>query len=268
MICEKIEIGNIFLEVMKMTEELKEFIETNRDARELKRGVSVQMYLEGYKHWQIKDILGVGSGYISKWVKMYVDKGLEGLLLGYKGKASYLSEMQNQAINAWLQAKTYWNLVELQEYIEDEYNVVFESKQSYYAIFEKAGISWKKTQKHNPKGDPTIIQKKKDEITEWLEKHRSEILAEKLVVFFADECHLLWGDICGYVWGKKQERIEIPITNEKERQTYYGAVNLYTQECVIQAASAGNSESTVAFLKYLQSQNENKQIAMIWDGAS
>jgi transposase len=88
------------------------------------------------------------------------------------------------------------------------------------------------------------------------------------VVFFADECHLLWGDICGYVWGKKQERIEIPITNERERQTYYGAVNLYTQECVIQAARAGNSESTVYFLKYLESQNEDKRIAIIWDGAS
>jgi transposase len=88
------------------------------------------------------------------------------------------------------------------------------------------------------------------------------------VIFFADECHLLWGDMCGYVWGKKQERIEIPITNEKERQTYYGAVNLYTQECVIQAASAGNSDGTVAFLKYLQSQNQDKRIAIIWDGAS
>jgi len=161
MICEKVEIGNIFLEGLKMTEELQEFIEANRDARELKRGVSVQMYLEGYKHREIKDILGVGSGYVSKWTKIYVDKGLEGLLLGYKGKSSYLSEMQSQAINAWLQAKNYWNLVELQEYIEDEYNVVFESKQSYYAIFEKAGISWKKTQKHNPKGNPTIIQKKR-----------------------------------------------------------------------------------------------------------
>lgn len=143
-----------------MTEELQEFIETNRDARELKRGVSVKMYLEGYKHREIKEILGVGSGYISKWTQIYVQKGLEGLLLRYKGTSGYLSEMQTQAINRWLQAKNHWNLVELQEYIEDEYNVIFESKQSYYAIFEQAGISWKKTQKLNPKGDPTIIQKK------------------------------------------------------------------------------------------------------------
>ncbi|OYQ64269.1 hypothetical protein B9G53_12610 [Pseudanabaena sp. SR411] len=35
---------------------------------------------------------------------------------------------------------------------------------------------------------------------------------------------------------------------------------------VIQAASAGDSENTVAFLKYLQDQN--KRISVIWDGAS
>jgi putative transposase len=161
MSCEKVEAGKIFLEGKKMREELQEFIEANREARELKRGMSVQMYLEGYKHREIKDILGVGSGYVSKWTKIYVEQGLEGLLLGYKGKSGYLSEKQNQAINTWLQSKNYWHLGELQEYIEDEYNVVFESKQSYYAIFEKAGISWKKTQKYNPKGDPTIIQKKR-----------------------------------------------------------------------------------------------------------
>jgi hypothetical protein len=34
------------------------------------------------------------------------------------------------------------------------------------------------------------------------------------------------GDICGYVWGKKKERVEVPIVNEKERQTYFGAVNI------------------------------------------
>jgi hypothetical protein len=29
-----------------------------------------------------------------------------------------------------------------------------------------------------------------------------EIDSGELVVFMVDECHLLWGDICGYVWGK------------------------------------------------------------------
>jgi transposase len=112
------------------------------------------------------------------------------------------------------------------------------------------------------------LSKKKEEITDWLEKHRSQIVAGKLAVFFADECHLLWGDLCGYVWGKKSERIQVPIVNERERQTYYGAVNLHTQKCVIQAAEKGNSEGTLAFLKYLHLLNPQSRIALIWDGAS
>jgi len=88
------------------------------------------------------------------------------------------------------------------------------------------------------------------------------------VVFFQDECHLLWGDLCGYVWGKTNERIKVKIVNERSKQTYYGAVNLSTQQCFIQAYKAGNSESTIAFLQYLLSQYPQSRIALLWDGAS
>jgi hypothetical protein len=36
-----------------------------------------------------------------------------------------------------------------------------------------------------------------------------------MAVLFIDECHLLNGAICGYVWGQTQIRIEVPIKNEK-----------------------------------------------------
>lgn len=102
------------------------------------------------------------------------------------------------------------------------------------------------------------------------------------MVFFQDECHLLWGDLCGYVWaaafggklppetclGKTARSIEVPIVNERSKQTYYGAVNLYTQQCLIQAYKTGNSELTIAFLHYLLIQCPESRIAVIWDGAS
>ena len=46
-----------------------------------------------------------------------------------------------------------------------------------------------------------------------------------ICVFMLDECHLLWGDLCGYVWGKSDRRIEVEMTNQKQRQTYYGALD-------------------------------------------
>jgi putative transposase len=143
-----------------MLEELSDFIASNPDARELKRAVAVQMFLKGYKHREIGESIGVSSGFISKWTGRYEEFGVSGLRLGYSGSVGYLEAEQRQSVIAWLQGKNYWNLSELQAYVEAEYEVVFNSKQSYYTLFEQAGISWKKTQKYNPKADPELVEKK------------------------------------------------------------------------------------------------------------
>lgn len=83
-----------------------------------------------------------------------------------------------------------------------------------------------------------------------------------------DECHLLWGDTLGYVWGKRNEATTISILNERERQTYYGALNCFTGDFYLSPYSAGNGENTVDYLKSLQEKLKNKKILLIWDGAS
>lgn len=143
-----------------MLEDLTDFIDSNPDAREFKRAVAVQMFLKGYKHREIRESIGVSSGFISKWTGVYEQLGVSGLKLRYSGSVGYLEPDQRQAVIAWLKRKNYWNLAELQAYIEAEYEVVFDSKQSYYTLFEQAGISWKKTQKRNPKADPELVEKK------------------------------------------------------------------------------------------------------------
>jgi putative transposase len=42
-----------------------------------------------------------------------------------------------------------------------EYDVTYESKRSYYDLFDAAGISWKKTTSLNPKADPEAVSAKK-----------------------------------------------------------------------------------------------------------
>jgi len=92
----------------------------------------------------------------------------------------------------------------------------------------------------------------------------------------------LWGDICGYIWaaafggkvgtetclGKTKERIEVPVINERQRQTYFGALNYYTQEFLLKPSKKGDSSNTIAFIEYLISQYPKSRIALIWDGAS
>lgn len=119
-----------------------------------------------------------------------------------------------------------------------------------------------------PERRPRFSKKKREEIREFLAQNQTEIETGQLVVFFVDECHLLWGDVCGYVWGKTDIRIEIPIKNEKDRQTYFGALDDQTKKFIVHEYSAGNGENTVAFIQDLQSQCPGQRIALIWDGAS
>ena len=83
-----------------------------------------------------------------------------------------------------------------------------------------------------------------------------------------DECHLLWGDIEGYVWGKRGKPVGVQVVNEKERQTYYGVINYATHEFIVDPYDAGNGVNTVEFIKYLRCKYAPSRIFLIWDGAS
>ncbi len=79
---------------------------------------------------------------------------------------------------------------------------------------------------------------------------------------------MLWGDTTGYVWGRRNEKTEVPIQNIKQRQTYYGALNLYNRDFVLTPHDAGNEGNTIEFIKHLQDLNPGKKLILIWDGAS
>lgn len=141
-------------------EELTEFIQSNPDPRELKRALAVQMVMQGYTYFEIRDVLQVCVGFISKWKQMFQEQGVAGLSLKYRGSTGYLDGGQLQTVVDWLKQKNYWHLSELQQHVEDTYEVVFASNQSYYELFKAAGISWKKTQQRHPRKDPEMVEKK------------------------------------------------------------------------------------------------------------
>lgn len=96
----------------------------------------------------------------------------------------------------------------------------------------------------------------------------SEIQSEKVIVYALDEMHLLEGDLISNLWGDTEKRLEIPINNEKNRQTYYGALNLFKPELIIEEYDTGNGENTVKFIKKILEINEGKRVMLYWDGAA
>ena len=58
------------------------------------------------------------------------------------------------------------------------------------------------------------------------------------------------------------------ITNEKDRQTYFGALNYQSKQFHVQTYPSGDRKSTVKFIKYLPNKYKERRIVVIWDGAS
>ncbi|QFS44524.1 transposase [Nostoc sphaeroides CCNUC1] len=141
--------------------ELQDFIALRPDAREVRKALAVKLVYQGYLYDEIETILDVSRGSITGWKRAYEENGIEGLRLNYQGRKSYLLSAQREEVLSWLQTKDTWELGELEYKLAFEYDVIYESKQSYYDLFEEAGISWKKTAKLNPKANPDAVAEKK-----------------------------------------------------------------------------------------------------------
>lgn len=134
-----------------MDDILSEFLQTTRDAREYKRAVAVQMVYLGYSYEAISHLLQVSEPFISKWKKVYADKGIVGLRLGYRGSDSLLTETERTEVLTWIASQEQCDLVRLQVYLQETYAVQYQSNQRYYDLLHAAGLSWKKVQAANPK---------------------------------------------------------------------------------------------------------------------
>ena len=140
---------------------LQDFMDLRPDAREVRKALAVKLVYQGYLYDEIQTILDVSRGSITAWKQAYEEEGVDGLRLNYKGRKSYLLSAQREEVLSWLQTKDTWELGELEYKLAFEYDVVYESKQSYYDLFSEAGISWKKTTSLNPKANPDAVTEKK-----------------------------------------------------------------------------------------------------------
>ena len=143
---------------------LAQMIEETKDARELKRALSVQMVVEGMATADIGELLHVTPRYVRKWCGRYETGGVGALGVGYRGSERYLSVEQRQEIEDWLGAQETVTVAEVRDYIEAHYGIVYQSKQSYYDLLEAGGLSYHRTEKGNPKRNDAQVLARREEI--------------------------------------------------------------------------------------------------------
>jgi putative transposase len=143
---------------------LDEIISESSDVREVKRALSVKMLQNGLSATAVSALLKVSVQYVSKWKVKYEAEGAGGLAVGYVGSKSYLSEQERNATIAWIKGQATLSVEQVRDYVEAEYEVVYQSKQSYYDLLEAGGMSYHKSEKQNPKRDEQQVQERREAI--------------------------------------------------------------------------------------------------------
>lgn len=141
-----------------MLDALNQFLDETHDTREYKRALAVKMAHEGIAYAVIAAMLQVSKPFISKWNRIAAEAGIDGLRMGYHGASSYLSTEQRDQTLAWLRDQEFWSVPALQSYLQEIFQVVYQSLQSYYDLLHAAGLSWKQTQSTNPQKTPRSWQ--------------------------------------------------------------------------------------------------------------
>jgi transposase len=86
-------------------------------------------------------MLDVTIGFVCQSKKAYETYGTAGLTLKYQGTQPYLSTSEHQAVIDWLKNEQEWSVEHLQAHIQTTYDVVFQSRQSYYQLLADAEIT-------------------------------------------------------------------------------------------------------------------------------
>lgn len=86
------------------------------------------------------------------------------MALGYTGSESYLTDQERNGTVAWIKGQETLSVEQVRDYLEAEYGVVYQSKQSYYELLEAGGMSYHHSQKQNPKRDEEQVQTRREEI--------------------------------------------------------------------------------------------------------
>lgn len=144
--------------------ELEQFIQTTQKSCELKRALAIYNTLVKGRPWKDVAQLGVSRSFICKWRSRYNTRGMKGLQLGHHGSEGDLTPSETQQVLTWLHEQQHWSVEAVRREIATRYDVVYRSKQSYYALMHQARISRKKAQKRHPKHEPKQVEATRQEI--------------------------------------------------------------------------------------------------------
>jgi transposase len=231
-----------------------------QDKRTADRIKAILLVDKGYTYQQIEEILLIDERTLGRYKKIYLEKGVVGLISdNYSGGVYKLSEDQRKILAIELDSKPYATAADICEYVRKTFNVHY-SQHGMVKTLHRIGYSYKKTCPVPGKAD---IEKQK----EFIKKYESDYkaLPDNEKVYFLDGCHPTFNNHFGYAWIKKGSDFQIKTQDGRKHLNLMGAYDPKNQETIIKDYDTLNRDAVIDFLKLLRKKNGDIRLHVIWD---
>ena len=220
-------------------------------------------------------ILDRSSRTITRWISNYSHRRLSSIFSGMVGNenASKLTREQKIEIkkviglppNEYGIPTKFWDISKLKKYVQAEFGVIYESRQSYHFLLKFSNLSFKYPDVRSPRRDEGAIQARIKAIRKEIEPLLTD---DDWVVLASDETRLQLEAEIRRAWLVKGKRTIVKSERSREHQNYLGFLNQKTHLCHVYEIERGNSKETIRVLEEVLNQHPKKKVCVIWDNAS
>lgn len=237
------------------------------------RAHAVILSMQGKSIPAIAEILIRNENTVRGWVSAFEKTRIASIfpVYGGNGNAAKLTPEQKKEIQETLQRPPedqglpagFWSVSRLKEYLSASYGVVYESDRSYHHLLAIGNLSFKLPEGFDKRRDDALVARRMRE----LQGEIKDLRTKGYLIFAADECSLCFETEFRRAWIKKGEKTIVRVNRKKDRQNWFGALNLGSGKEELIPLDWQDTENIIRAVRELMRRYPGKKIALIWDNA-
>jgi transposase len=193
------------------------------DRRVYQRLTAVLTVAEGKSREEVAHLLGIGLSQLGEWLRVYRNKGLDGLCtLHYKGDPGKLTAQQVDQLKEKVSTGCFRNSDQIRQWLEDTFGVSYTSS-GVKDLLRRIGVSYHKVSGFLWKADPD----KQHAFVKRVARHKREAKhpdAPRTRRYYVDACHPIWGlDLVYCCWLLVGQRLLVGMGSGRKRLNILGA---------------------------------------------
>lgn len=238
-------------------QDLIELAQDGSAAHRLARRANALVLLDdGMSCEAVAKVLLLDDDTIRTWHRLYQEDGVEGLAsFGYEGSACRLSQVQQEALKAWITETLPRTTREVGAWVAKQCGIAYQGRSGLVALLHRLGMEHRK---------PKAVSRKLDAAKQqaFIKAYESLLngLAADEAVLFADAVHPTHAVRPVGCWAPKDIKIAVAQTSGRQRLNIHGAIDLETGQTRMLEVVTVDAVSTIMLLTAIEALYPGKRM--------